>query len=96
MSAAEQGVGAALLERHLARRDPVERRLADVVDADALPGLGEGEAQREADVAAAAEDDEVEIGRGKGGRHELRIAAARRAAIALSAAASRPVIAHRP
>ncbi len=58
----QQRVRAVLHERHLARCDPIEGRLARVVDADAQPGLGEGEAERQADVAAAAEDDEVEVG----------------------------------
>ena len=78
----QQLVGAVLHERHLARCDAVEGRLARVVDADAQPGLGEGKAQRQADMAAAAEDDEVEVGRGQGGSHALRIAAARSAPIA--------------
>ncbi len=58
---AEELVGAVLHERHLARGDPVERRLVGVVDADPQPGLREGEAQGQADVTAAAEDDDVEI-----------------------------------
>ena len=59
----EQLVGARLEERHLARGDPVERRLADVVDAGPQPGVGEGEAQRKPDVARASEDHDVEVGR---------------------------------
>ena len=58
---AQQVVGAGLEERHLARGDPVERRLVGVVDADAQAGAREREAQRQPDVAAAAEDDDVEV-----------------------------------
>ena len=61
---AQQLVGAVLHERHLARGDPVERRLVGVVDADPQAGFGEGEAQGQADMAAAAEDDDVEVGGG--------------------------------
>ena len=75
---AEELVGAGLEERHLARGDPVERGLADVVDADAQAGVGEGEAQGEADVAGAAEDDDVEIRR-HGEKVAVRCAATPRA-----------------
>ena len=60
--AGQQLVGAVLAERHLARGDPVEGRLARVVDADSQARVGEREAERQADMATAPEDDEVEIG----------------------------------
>ena len=58
---AKQLVGAGLEERHLAGGDPVQRRLARVVDADAQAGIGQREAERQPDVAPATEDDDVEI-----------------------------------
>ena len=58
--APKQLIGARLEERHLAGRDPIERRLVGVVDADAEPGIRERQAQREADMAASAEDDDIE------------------------------------
>ena len=56
---AQELVGAVLLERHLARGEPVERRLADVVDADPEAGLGKGETEGKPDVAASAKDHDV-------------------------------------
>ena len=54
-------LGACLEERHLARGDAIEGRLAEVVDPDAEAGVGEGQAQRQPDVASSPQDHDIEV-----------------------------------